>query len=105
MHDFEFYKPEEAIFGSTVKKYPSSEDQRTSKRVVISGFPYDQGTRRNGGRAGGAVATLIFRQTLSKMEIYPKKDIAVYDAGDIQADLQLEEAHRLLEEKQTKILS
>lgn len=32
--------------------------------IILSGFPYDEGTRRNGGRIGGAVASQIFRKTL-----------------------------------------
>lgn len=30
----------------------------------MSGFPYDEGTRRNGGRVGGAIAPSIFRKNL-----------------------------------------
>jgi len=30
----------------------------------MSGFPYDEGTKRNGGRVGGSVASYIFRKTL-----------------------------------------
>lgn len=52
----------------------------------MSGFPYDEGTRRNGGRVGGAVASYIFRKTLSEHQIYPKQEINVFDAGDIQKD-------------------
>ena len=70
----------------------------------MSGFPYDEGTRRNGGRIGGSVAPRIFRQTLGKIELYAKQTVVVVDAGDIEEDLQLEEAHRLLEEKHTKLL-
>jgi hypothetical protein len=40
------------------------ENQKAGKSIIISGFPYDEGTKRNGGRVGGAVASTIFRKTL-----------------------------------------
>ena len=38
----------------------------------MSGFPYDEGTKRNGGRIGAAVGSYIFRKTLLEHQIYPK---------------------------------
>lgn len=38
--------------------------QNLGNAVVISGFPYDEGTKRNGGRIGGAIGSKIFRETL-----------------------------------------
>jgi hypothetical protein len=32
--------------------------------VVLSGFPYDEGTKINGGRIGGCAASMIFRKAL-----------------------------------------
>jgi hypothetical protein len=65
----------------------------------MSGFPYDEGTRRNGGRVGGAVGSYIFRKTLSEHQVYPKQDINVFDSGDIQKDEELEKAHEELCQK------
>lgn len=63
---------------------PYDEEQHAKERkVVISGFPYDEGTRRNGGRIGGSVGPKIFRQTLGKAELYPKQGVLVVDAGDV----------------------
>lgn len=59
--DVEFYKPEEKIFGQTIVPYQEGYNE---KHVVLSGFPYDEGTRINGGRIGGSAASLMFRKAL-----------------------------------------
>jgi hypothetical protein len=59
----------------------------------MSGFPYDEGTRINGGRVGGAVASTIFRKTLHEVDLYAHNAVEVYDSKDIPAELPLEEAH------------
>jgi hypothetical protein len=52
---------------------------------VLSGFPYDEGTRINGGRVGGSAASMIFRKALEEHELYRKGPaITVLDAGDIE---------------------
>jgi|JI10StandDraft_1071094.scaffolds.fasta_scaffold2170374_1 formiminoglutamase len=82
-----------------------SELEQQPKAVIFSGFPYDEGTRINGGRIGGSVASSIFRKTLSQHQIYPSQQIPVYDAGDIEHDLDLPKAHERLELKHKEILS
>lgn len=52
--------------------------------MVISGFPYDEGTRRNGGRVGGAIASTIFRKRLKEINTYLHENLLIYDSGDIQ---------------------
>lgn len=77
---------DQLIFGKSILSYQQQEHAHIQK-VVISGFPYDEGTRRNGGRIGGSVAPKIFRQTLAKAELYSKQGVLVVDAGDIEEDL------------------
>jgi arginase family enzyme len=79
---------EQKIFGQTIANYDENAHSK-ERKVVLSGFPYDEGTRRNGGRIGGSVAPKIFRQTLAKIELYAKEGVTVVDAGDIEEDLQL----------------
>ena len=53
--------------------------------MILSGFPYDEGTKRNGGRVGGAVASSIIRKTLKERDLYLHQKITIFDAGDIEA--------------------
>lgn len=55
----------------------------------MSGFPYDEGTKRNGGRIGGAIASSIFRKRLSESNFYYKSNISLFDSEDIETDLEL----------------
>jgi hypothetical protein len=55
----------------------------------MSGFPYDEGTKRNGGRVGGALASTIFRRKLKEVDFYLQKEVQVYDSGDIQSEMEL----------------
>ena len=55
----------------------------------MSGFPYDEGTRRNGGRVGGAVAPSIVRKTLKDRELYLHKKIDIFDSNDIEEEKEL----------------
>ena len=68
--DFDFFVPEEKTFGQIVQPYQGLKQDLDSKSVIFSGFPYDEGTRRNGGRIGGSVASTIFRKTLSQIQLY-----------------------------------
>jgi len=86
--------PEERIFAKTIHQHYQPHQVPS---VIFSGFPYDEGTRRNGGRIGGSIASTIFRKTLNNIELYPTQKVAVYDSGDIEAELELEKAHILLE--------
>jgi arginase family enzyme len=86
---------EQPTFGSTIVKY-DEETHSHQRKVVLSGFPYDEGTRRNGGRIGGSVGPKFFRQALASVELYAKHSMLVVDAGDIEEDLELETAHKHL---------
>jgi hypothetical protein len=59
--DIEFFVAEEKYFGNLITPMLESPQKLT---VVISGFPYDEGTRINGGRIGGSTAPMIFRKAL-----------------------------------------
>lgn len=80
--DFDFYVPEEKIFGQLINRFDEHNVSQTPC-IVMSGFPYDEGTKRNGGRVGGAIASYIFRKALSQHQVYPKQKVNVFDAGDI----------------------
>ena len=65
--------------------------------VFIHGFPYDEGTRRNGGRVGGEKGSQKFRDELQTSELYftqeMKNNIEIFDTGDISLYENLEDAH------------
>lgn len=84
--DLEFFIPEEKYFGQLIT--PMIEEPQTLS-VVISGFPYDEGTKINGGRIGGSTAPMIFRKALEIHEIYSKANITVLDSGDIEKEDEL----------------
>ena len=77
-------------FGDTIQPYPGNNEPIKENSIILSGFPYDQGTKRNGGRIGGSVASTIFRKTIKQQQLYPSHTLAVYDVGDIETDLELE---------------
>jgi hypothetical protein len=86
MHEeIDFYIPEEKCFGETISELGA--DQKEVKGIIISGFPYDEGTKRNGGRVGGAVASTIFRKTLAERDFYSHESVVVYDSKDIPTEL------------------
>ena len=89
MDEFDFFQPEEKTLGETVLLYNAVEGPLPAKHVVYSGFPYDEGTRRNNGRIGGSVATKIFRQAITQRQVYPHHPVMVYDADDIEEDMTL----------------
>jgi formiminoglutamase len=79
-------QPEQATFGAGLCAY----DELThahQRKVVLSGFPYDEGTRRNGGRIGGSVGPKVFREALRRIELYPKHPVLLVDTGNIHEDL------------------
>ena len=84
--DFEFYQPEEKTIGQIIEPYSGVDQKLPEKAVIISGFPYDEGTRINGGRIGGSVASTIFRKTLSQIPLYPSHSVSIFDSGDIETD-------------------
>ncbi|KAL4450917.1 hypothetical protein ABPG74_011759 [Tetrahymena malaccensis] len=56
-------------------------------RIFITGFPFDEGTYRNGGRIGAEQAPKSFRDLLQKEKLYTdinfEKCLKIYDLGDI----------------------
>lgn len=60
--EIDFYIPDEKFFGQDIKAYVP---EITHPHIVINGFPYDEGTKINGGRIGGSAATLMFRKALN----------------------------------------
>lgn len=55
--------------------------------AIINGFPYDEGTGRNGGRLGGEKASYSFRKCMEDQNLYltqeMKNNINYIDSGDI----------------------
>ena len=71
-------------------------------RVVIAGFPCDEGVRRNGGRSGAATAPLAIRRALYRLtphaahaDAFTQLLARTYDAGDLvlTGDLDTDQAH------------
>lgn len=79
--------------------------------IVILGFPHDKGVGINGGRVGAAQGPARFRFWLERYgTLYnPENQIdlsplSITDAGDIPANLSLEDAHTALAVKTQDIL-
>ncbi|GIQ89992.1 ureohydrolase, partial [Kipferlia bialata] len=84
----------------------------TSGDIVIVGFPYDEGVRRNGGRSGASEGPSKFREVLRRTGAVVNpvtnvdlSNISITDAGDIQPGLELERAHTLLAQIVERIVS
>ena len=81
--------------------------------IVLIGFPYDEGVRRNNGRIGAKSGPQYFRQLLKRTgtvvnaeydDLDIRKYLTISDGGDINANLSLEEAHQQLEERVTQLI-
>jgi formiminoglutamase len=79
-----------------------------SGEIVLIGFPYDEGVRRNHGRIGAKFGPQSFRQLLKRTgtvinaeydDLDIRKYLKISDGGDIKENLSLEEAHQQLEER------
>ncbi len=97
-------------------------DHFPPQSIVLVGFPYDEGCRRNGGRAGSAEGPRVFRQLLKRTGPLrnPEFDIdirrvVIIDSGDIlpaggvapgqmTQPPQLEAMHTALEQRVLEIL-
>ncbi len=71
-------------------------------KVVLVGFPYDEGTVRNKGRLGGAsgpdeVRRAFYRLTPTKSAALPDAEVHVFDAGNLKKHMKLEDALSKLE--------
>ena len=104
-------------FNDLIKKIDINKHQQQLNtdniKVIINTFPFDEGTNINGGRVGGERGPATFRFTLKTTPLYPDQaieNIGIYDSGDIVSNSLLDsptplpEAHKILEEKNTKIL-
>jgi formiminoglutamase len=63
--------------------------------VVILGCPQDEGVRRNGGRAGAALAPAEIRRALYKLSINGVESVRLFDLGDTIIQPTLEATHDL----------
>ncbi len=71
-------------------------------KVVIVGFPYDEGTVRNKGRAGAAgapdeIRRAFYKLTPTKSAALSDADVRIFDAGNIKRYMKLEDALTKLE--------
>ncbi|CAF1620072.1 unnamed protein product, partial [Rotaria sp. Silwood1] len=82
--------------------------------IVLIGFPYDEGVRRNNGRVGAQQGPDSFRQLLKRTgtvvnaeydDLDIRKYLKISDGGNINADLTLEEAHKQLEERIQQLIA
>jgi len=79
--------------------------------VVILGFPHDEGVRRNGGRVGAAKGPAAVRSLIGRIGTLRNNEynvdltgLKVGDAGDINQDLNLEDAHDALRQKVAELV-
>jgi len=98
-------------FGTDDPKLASIIKKELGGDVVLLGFPYDEGVRRNGGRVGAKEGPKAFRKFTEKMGsiVNPEfdidlREIKIGDAGDIKEDQELEVAHSQLTAKSQEIL-
>ena len=82
--------------------------------IVLIGFPYDEGVRRNAGRPGAKFGPDVFRKFLKRTgtlvnaeydDLDLRKYLTVSDGGNIDENLILEEAHRCLEKRLIDLFS
>ena len=82
--------------------------------VVLIGFPYDEGVRRNNGRIGAKQGPQAFRKLLQRTGTVVnaefdcldlRKYLKISDGGNIDEDLSLEEAHQQLQRKIQQLLT
>lgn len=70
--------------------------------VVLIGFPYDEGTIRNRGRAGSSsgpdeIRRALYKLTLTKSSALTNIRTRMFDAGNIKKKMKLEESLAILE--------
>jgi formiminoglutamase len=81
--------------------------------IVLIGFPYDEGVRRNNGRIGAKFGPKSFRELLKRTgtvvnaeydDLDIRKYLKISDGGNINENLNLEEAHQELEQRINKLI-
>ncbi len=82
--------------------------------IVLIGFPYDEGVRRNNGRVGAKNGPKSFCELLKRTgtvvnaeydDLDLRKYLKISDWGNINEDLTLEEAHQQLEKRIDQLIS
>ncbi|KAI9142830.1 putative arginase [Paraphysoderma sedebokerense] len=113
---FENFKTDDPRLGDII--IPGAEGE-----VVLVGFPYDEGVRRNGGRVGARHGPSVAREMIKKVgaivnqeldcDLRPTKTsttlmkrstMSISDSGDIDPSLALEAAHSELTHRVTSII-
>ena len=99
----DFYIPLQKTFGQLIISAENYSDDQSKIKICIHGFPFDEGTRRNGGRVGGEKASQALRDSLQKISIFPTQEMIsntmCIDTGDLPKqdvegmELSLETAH------------
>ncbi len=87
-------------FGEVVETKREKFDENF--RAVIIGFPYDEGTVRNHGRAGSAsgpdeIRRAFYKLTSTKSAAVTDVNLRLFDAGNVKKKLKLEDALSKLE--------
>lgn len=95
---------EEAV--AVTKKHPDK------PHIVLVGFPWDEGTRRNGGRVGAADAPSVVRKFVQRFGplVNPEtgadlNKLLLSDVGDVSAAGTLEEAHEELRKTVSQLIA
>ncbi len=88
--------------------------ENDSGDIVLIGFPYDEGVRRNNGRVGAKNGPKSFCELLKRTgtvvnaeydDLDLRKYLKISDWGNINEDLTLEEAHQQLEKRIDQLIS
>jgi formiminoglutamase len=82
--------PHDQRLGDLIQTDPAA---YPAARVVLLGFPYDEGVRRNRGRPGAAQAPAAIRQALYRMSSGMLAPSALFDLGDSIGGPTLEAGH------------
>jgi formiminoglutamase len=61
--------------------------------IVLLGYPYDEGSRRNQARTGAAAGPNAIREQFYKLTILGMETLQLFDLGDTATDGSLEEIH------------
>eukprot|EP00128_Syssomonas_multiformis_P018751 Colp12_sorted_trinity150504_noHs@33220 len=98
-------RPKDLCFGDVI-------EQGTHGNVVMIGFPHDKGVRRHGGKVGGKFAPSVFRRFLPRCgalqnpeyNVDLQNNVKVSDGGDIDMEIDIEQAHESLRSKIAAVL-
>lgn len=94
--------PHDPRLGEIVRTAP---EDYAAAQVVLLGFPYDEGVRRNHGRPGAAQAPTAIRRALYRLSGQPLPDHAFFDLGDIPPAPTLEAVHAAAQQVLGQVLA